>query len=470
MPEKYPPPLLAKSYKRSEHKEPPAYALLERHTRDVVEAGDMLLNAVGRIAFDCAALDAALFDEFALALKANCYVQDFGKANSHFPEMLFNSGFIQLIRHEVLSGLLFTREPLRSWFAELPVRRELRETLRLAALWGAMGHHRKFHRDTRPEKTPAANVFVTHDDFKLMLIRMKKDLNLKSDPPSFERDLVVAESDKERCDIAADDALWDLCNEFDEYKKLFAAAEDRRMLALIKGFGIAADVAASAIAKREGQKGDYSLADPINKLTEVCLTTDDLQQLIVKRAWKSVETEPRSDNPKELPPDFEFNDLQRKAKKQAARYLTLVEAGCGSGKSLFAYKWAQAWSRRFEAADRGSFRLFFLLPTTGTATEQYKDYALEAGIEDITLTHSRAPIDLEQIAETSAQEEASEDAAHDTSKAAREALKAKKDKAEALELWSSRRIVGTPDTVLGLMANALRSMCALPAIISSAIV
>lgn len=49
-------------------------------------------------------------------------------------------------------------------------------------------------------------------------------------------------------------------------------------------------------------------------------------------------------------------------------------------------------------------------------------------------------------------------------------MKAKKDKAEALELWSTRLIVGTTDTVLGLMANALRSVCALPAIVSSAIV
>jgi CRISPR-associated endonuclease/helicase Cas3 len=125
---------------------------------------------------------------------------------------------------------------------------------------------------------------------------------------------------------------------------------------------------------------------------------------------------------------------------------------------------------RFEGEERNAFRLFFLLPTTGTATEQYKDYALEAGIEDTALTHSRAPIDLEQIAETSEIEEASENAGHDTSRAAREALKAKKDKAEALELWSTRLIVGTTDTVLGLMANALRSVCALPAIVSSAIV
>jgi CRISPR-associated endonuclease/helicase Cas3 len=467
MSEKPPARLLAKSYKRHPDKDPPPYALLERHTRDVAEAGGTLINAVGQIAFDCAALDPALFEEFALALKANCYIQDFGKANSHFHQMLFTPGFIQLIRHEALSGLLFTREPLRKWFSQLRVR----QTLRLTALWGAIGHHRKFHRDTRSELgIPAADVFVTHTDFQLMLKTMKKALGFQTDPPSFERDLIVSENDRGHYNIAADDALFDLQDEFDGYKKLFAAEEDRRMLALIKGFGIAADVAASAIGKREGQEGDYSVANSIRNFTEASLTSDDLQQLIVKRAWDTAEVKPPTKEPKVFPPQFEFNDLQRKAEKHATRYLTLVQAGCGSGKSLFAYKWAKGWCGRLETKELRAFRLFFLLPTTGTATEHYKDYALEAGIEDTALTHSRASIDLEQIAETSQQEEASEAAAHDMIKAAREALKAKKDKAEALELWSTRIIVGTADTVLGLMANALRSICALPAIISSAIV
>ncbi|MGH9961804.1 MAG: CRISPR-associated helicase/endonuclease Cas3, partial [Pyrinomonadaceae bacterium] len=265
---------------------PPPYALLERHTRDVAKAGEILLNAVGRIAFDCTALDPAAFEEFTLALKANCYLQDFGKANSHFHEMLYNSGFIQLIRHEALSGLLFTREPLRKWFAQLPVR----ETLQLAALWGAMGHHRKFHRDSRPEsQMPAANVFVSHDDFKSMLKSMKEDLGFECDPPPFKHDFIVTESEDGQYKIAADAALWDLQEKFDECQKLFAAEEDRRMLALIKGFGIAADVAASTIAKPDGQRGDYALSVPINKLTELRLTSDDLQKLIIKRAWDSVD-------------------------------------------------------------------------------------------------------------------------------------------------------------------------------------
>jgi CRISPR-associated endonuclease/helicase Cas3 len=110
------------------------------------------------------------------------------------------------------------------------------------------------------------------------------------------------------------------------------------------------------------------------------------------------------------------------------------------------------------------------LPTTGTTTEHFKDYALESGIpaEQLSLTHSRSSVDLQTIATTAEQEEAKEDAG--TAEAACQVLKAEQDKIEALALWSTPLVVTTADTVLGLMANARRSIYSIPAIMQSAIV
>ena len=64
--------------------------------------------------------------------------------------------------------------------------------------------------------------------------------------------------------------------------------------------------------------------------------------------------------------------------------LTIVRAGCGSGKTLVAYQWAAE-----RCAGR---RLYVCDPTTGTATEGYRDYlfdpASKRGKSRVHLFHS----------------------------------------------------------------------------------
>src|SRR5262249_56216039 len=68
--------------------------------------------------------------------------------------------------------------------------------------------------------------------------------------------------------------------------------------------------------------------------------------------------------------------------------VTFVRAGCGSGKPLAAYLWA--------STQHPGRRLYFCYPTTGTATEGYRDY-LHAPEEDFDadLFHGRAAVDLD---------------------------------------------------------------------------
>ncbi|MGI8467764.1 MAG: CRISPR-associated endonuclease Cas3'', partial [Pyrinomonadaceae bacterium] len=437
--------LLAKSYNTKIYPDaPPDYALLTQHSRDVASACAALADEVGKIALTNLGLDDKDFDSFREELKANGWIQDLGKANSHFQEMV--SGKLdgrQLLRHETISGLLIFADslPFQNWLSE-----KFLETALFSIVWSAMGHHRKFDEGTESTQALRLKVYLTHPDFKAVIKEMQIDLGL-STSPNFEDDITITGNFREKCDFDAQTEVRDLQETFKENERLFIEEPEKRRLALIKGLGIAADVAASAIAKKEKFAKRYSLSSVVQESFQIGLTTDDFSAIVDK---------------------FEGIYPFQQSVADSGGYLTLAQAGCGSGKSLAAYLWAQNWCRRFTDEGRTNFRLFFCLPTTGTTTEHFKDYALESGIppEMLSLTHSRASVDLQTIAETDPREEAGENSKNP----AQDILRAEQDKIESLALWSTPLVVTTSDTVLGLMANARRSIYSLPAIMCGAIV
>ena len=473
--------LLAKSYNHEKHPyEPPSYALLVQHSRDVAIACDELARTAGHVALSNAGLDEESFAHFQKALCANGWLQDLGKASNHFQEMVEHpsNSHKQMMRHESISGLLLWLKdsPLALWFAEL----DLPVVLLRAAWWGAIGHHRKFYEDTKPERCRTLTVRVTHEDFQIILTEMSRSLNVNP-PVAFIQDVVFAYSRREANaadnEIGAYEAIRDLQADFDDLKTEFDN-ESRRMVALIKAFGIAADVAASAVAKHEYKAGS-ARTDYIKRFVSekmfVGLTPQELEELVHKRLENSTNSQECVTESKNSSAQAETEDVRALFQKRVAEtaregaFLTLARAGCGSGKSIAAYMWAQAWCERLAREDRKNFRLFFCLPTTGTTTEHYKDYALESGIEDAALIHSRAEVDLLEIAQTAPQESAT-DTNDDLAKAAQQALAEMRDRLESLELWSTPLVVSTTDTVLGLMANARRAIYSFPAIMSAAIV
>jgi CRISPR-associated endonuclease/helicase Cas3 len=460
--------LLAKSYDRSRYPgAPPDYALLTQHSRDVASACKALAQEVGRLSLQNAGLGEETLDSFQMQLRANGWIQDLGKVSSHFQEMVSGAPQIkQLLRHEAISGLLMFSDclPFRNWLGE-----KFSAKVVLTFLWSAMGHHRKFDKLTKPELTLALTASVSHSDFETILREMGEDLQLSS-PPTFERDLIIAQTRRDKCDIGAREALRDLQDEFLDAEELFIADAAKRQLALVKGLGIGADVAASAIAFRGQSASKYSVRDFVVESLSVGLTSQDLQQIITQWAWNRSAIKCPNDGEGEMPPDVRPRSFQVEV-ANAKGHLTFAQAGCGSGKSLAAYMWAQEWCQRIGRDGRNNFRLFFCLPTTGTTTEHFKDYALESGIDPklMSLTHSRAGIDLRAIAETAPQEE-STDLEDAPASAAQDALNAENDKIQSLALWSTPLVVTTTDTVLGLMVNARRSIYSLPALMCGAFV
>jgi CRISPR-associated endonuclease/helicase Cas3 len=128
----------------------------------------------------------------------------------------------------------------------------------------------------------------------------------------------------------------------------------------------------------------------------------------------------------------------------------LARAGCGSGKTAAAYQWA--------ADQHVGRQLWVTYPTTGTATEGFRDYIDGndvTGRPDVAgrLDHSRAKVDLELFGLS------------DGAEGTRE-----RDRLDALGAWGCDVVTCTVDTVLGLIQNQRKGLYAWPGLAHAAVV
>jgi CRISPR-associated endonuclease/helicase Cas3 len=207
---------------------------------------------------------------------------------------------------------------------------------------------------------------------------------------------------------------------------------------------VAADIAGSALPKK--LPDDQRRWDWITKSFLEKPTHEDLA-LIVEHRLKGAK-----------PREFQTSVAQ------SASSVVFVKAGCGTGKTLAAYMWAQQ-----QCSGR---RLYFCYPTTGTSTEGFKDYlyppeldpdsgesdALAEKIRAIgaDLFHSRRDVDFEMILNTGGD---TKNTAADTA-----------IRIDSLDAWSTPIVACTVDTVLGIVQNNKRGLFAWPALAQSAFV
>ena len=282
----------------------------------------------------------------------------------------------------------------------------------MSLIRAAAGHHRKFPPDEQDTGTGVRlSLFLDHTDFQRTLSVGKDRLGL-DDPPAladFTWGLTGPASPhqllkRERRKAAA---FWDSCSD-----------DKRRFLAAVKACLIAADVAGSALPK-EGEK----ISGWIRKALHQRPTPSQLRSVIDERLQ-----------------GMPLRPFQESLGKTTAR-MVLAQAGCGSGKTLGAYVWA---SRRAPGK-----RLFFAYPTTGTATEGFRDYLIDPTL-NTQLVHSRAAVDLELLGVDDDRDQA--------------------DPLAALEAWSTSITSCTVDTVLGLTQNQRKGLYSWPAFVDAAFV
>ncbi len=416
------------------------------HISFVLQASDILVEQLGETIFQRLGLQNFDLKYFANTVKLGAYLHDWGKANRHFQEMVYWNSIDfkskeshvlaikkqlqklkednphpggQMLRHEVISGILALQVPsFRNWLEQCP------DTDLMIAVWAAMGHHLKIGIErgkwgkssgtitTIPDGTGSQLAIYTHHaDFKAVL-RMGKQLGLPEELP----ELPSQSWSKSQLE----NALSALRTEFKHFSSQLNE-QQQKLIAAVKATVIAADLAGSALPLVEEDFQGW-----IKAVLNQGLLSQELEQLVEER----LQGKP-------------LNNLQKKV-AQSIRRVTLVKAGCGTGKTIAAYQWAKKWAL--------GYRLFFCYPTTGTASQGYIDYADGTKIE-ATLMHSRAHLDRELL--FSGDEDNSED------------LDAR---LMAFQAWRKKLIICTVDSVLGLIQNNRKPLYSWPAIAQSAFV
>lgn len=397
--------------KRSKNAEAPRGAeTLPGHTANVMAAAEALIEETAAAQLTAVGLSPEVWRErFRRGVLIAAFCHDLGKANDQFQAMVRHQRKErQAIRHEALSLLIVQETTLRAWLA---ADMENPDTLDFL-LWAAAGHHRKF-----PPERPSIgtgvrlSLLLGHPDFRRTLIVGAKWLGLHDPPLLTDHNWQLTglgSPSKRLTQIAVRAAAyWDACTD-----------EQRRFLAVVKGCLIAADVAGSALPK-EGKK----IAPWIRAALRRRPTADQLQTIVTDRLQGR--------------PLRPFQDDLGATKAR----VVLAQAGCGSGKTLGAYLWA--------AQRAPGKRLFFSYPTTGTATEGFRDYLIDPTL-DAQLVHGRATVDLDLLGV--------DDDGECTSPLA------------ALDAWSTLITSCTVDTVLGLTQNHRRGLYAWPALADAAFV
>lgn len=426
------PVLLAKSYSLDpKTNDIPTYARLVPHVRAVARAGESIVEAVGEIIL--ANLNLPLdpwLSRLQRAVNVACLAHDIGKANECFQLMV--SGKLdprkQPARHELLSAiLLMNNDAIKEWALEMLTEKSKfddGEMLLNCVIAAVAGHHLKM--DDKWKRASIAiraggcgtdlPFLLTHQDLKylfnktLLTTEIAYSLMENSDNYLGNQQLPFNLKSKRWNDKLKRDAQW------------------WRFAAVVKALTAAADVAGSAMLPEK---------ENIRKWVQETLSHRIQQQ----EMQDVVDARLKGNTPR----------LFQEAIGQSQARITLVEAGCGSGKTAAAYMWA-----KHHAKDK---KLFFCYPTTGTATEGFLGYMHETGIE-AALIHSRSIVDLEGLAKVGDEDE-EDDTKEDNDHLLR---------IESLCAWSPKVIICTIDTVLSLVRNNRRGLYNSPALLSSAFV
>ena len=400
--------LLAKSSKTPDA--PRGAETLPGHTANVMAAAQTLLDETADAQLSAIGLPGAMWKErFCQAVLLAAFCHDLGKANEQFQGMVRREREQrQAIRHEALSFLIIQQTPLKAW---LSATLEEPEDLPFM-LWAAAGHHRRFPPGESAAGTGIRlSLFLEHPDFRRTLSVGAKWLGL-NDPPALTNLTwrLIGPTSPHQCLTRAKrqaGAFWASCSD-----------DKRRFLGAVKACLIAADVAGSALPK-----GGEKISGWVRKALSQRPTSSQLQKIIHERL-------------RGMP----LRPFQEVLGKTTAR-VVLAQAGCGSGKTLGAYVWA--------AQRAPGKRIFFAYPTTGTATEGFRDYLIDPTL-NAQLVHGRAAVDLELLGVDDEGEQY--------------------DPLAALEAWSTSITSCTVDTILGLMQNQRRGLYAWPAFVDAAFV
>ena len=321
--------LLAKSSDNT--KNPRHEETLRGHALHVMQAASVLPSP------QCFFICDNVWQHWTEALYLAAWLHDIGKANDHFQKMLREPGFQQGIRHEGV-GLVVVSELLGDWLENFWNRHPA--WIKPAILLTIAGHHLKFP-DGKERKHSKVTFMGDHPDMHGFLETGRNRFSLPEIPklPSLTYSLLAFDgihttikSIQRSCDF-----------DFSHVQKVFIAS--------LKSALISCDLAGSALPKH----GD--VASWLHERLNNSLSKGQIAQIVTQKLGGKP-----------------LRDFQKKLAgcSPEESHTVLIEAGCGTGKTVAAYNWADEKAR--------SGRLFFCYPTTSTASEGFTGYMQVSGI------------------------------------------------------------------------------------------
>ncbi len=350
----------------------PESAYLLGHLCSVYRAAEVLLDLTGKDQLAALGIERDLwFDRFRRIVLAAAAIHDLGKANDHFQGMICGTRRApQALRHEWITYLVLNTHEWKEWFQSAFSPAD-HEDWRIA-LWAASGHHPAYRRHSPPTSTPPGTgsemlLLAGHDDFKRAAEWIAAQLALGTPPQSTDIRLPLTVTsphsalNRIRKAWIADMEAW---RQFDE--------DTRKLVAAAKACLIGADVAGSALPRKLNSTQAASwLTDALTSPPD----PQDLQAVVYDRL--------------QVRPARPFQT----AVTNCPSRVCLLRAGCGSGKTIAAYLWAAT-----RCAGR---RIYLCYPTTGTATEGFRDYLFDPdqlhAKYGARLFHSRMEVDLDML-------------------------------------------------------------------------
>jgi len=369
---------------------------------------------------------------FVLELRVSALFHDIGKANEDFQRAVTGTGFTaQTLRHEHLSALVMCLPSVRQWLAGSSIDVDV-------CTAAVLSHHLKAEdgegqwRWGQFREAPTLALRLDHPQIRAILERVAALLGLPSPPELPVGPLTSSFKGAwlEALKLGSKAATL-------TRRSISKDHDRRRRLVAVKVGLIVADSVASGLF-RTAQGIDEWIEEVAHRAP---LSADQIATDIIGARLSSI------GNGAALHP------FQIGAAESGPRSLLL--AACGSGKTLAAWKWAEAQARSREIG-----RVIFLYPTRGTATEGFRDYAAWAPEGESILLHGSAEYELERMHENPPE------SGRDKKLGQTEA----ESRLFALGLWSRRYFSATVDQFLSAMEHRYEALCLLPALADAAVI
>lgn len=456
--EQMPKNLLAKSERFDRFGRLEPGCLLAQHTLDVVNAAKTIMNTVGSDLQRFFKLTDDQMPSLVATSQLAAFCHDIGKANDGFQSMITKSRRDQSIRHEHLSALLMSLPEVKAWLQNI-----VQADYELARLI-VLGHHLKTDSDenlaTKGKYIPVFAVCQNDEDFEVcpdstsaaqfqQLLESLCLIEGSVPKPTFTIPKRWSFFDRD-ADICLEELREEIIGELEELVTCLRKQDARlRLFWAARTVFFAADAVASGLRRTGTQpqpdEKPLSIDEWIGKSLGRGKNSMAIEALIEKRKAEFVSRQKaKGKNVSE----FTENDFQKEMWKLGSRALLL--APCGSGKTLAAYLWI-----KHQLHNRPGWKVVFLYPTTGTATEGFKDYASHD--EEAALVHSRAAFDLEGMFKNPDDERSNNKYSVDP-------------RLYALGYWPDAIFNATADAFLSFLQNNYSSLCLLPVLARSVIV